>query len=86
MEQQGREHCVWSQCKSADQNKLPLGKEAALVPPLPLLAKVRMCLSHYVQGKGTGMQEMTGRWVVRDCSHELLKWKVFVWDTFILWK
>lgn len=28
-----------SQCQSADQNDLPLVKEAALVPPLPLLGQ-----------------------------------------------
>ena len=39
MEQKGRECYTQSQCQSADQNNLPLVKEAALVPPLPLLGQ-----------------------------------------------
>lgn len=39
MKQQGRECCTQSQCQPADQNKLPLVKEAAPVPPLPLLGQ-----------------------------------------------
>jgi len=36
MEQQGKECYTQSQCQSADQNTMPLVKEAALIPSLHL--------------------------------------------------
>lgn len=79
MEWPCRECYTQSQCKSAEQNNLPLVKEAALDSPLPLLGQNQA--EPFWVSLGRRHRNIGNNRKVRDCSHDLLKLEMFVWDT-----